>query len=248
MSVVAPPERIRELQEGWIRAARVSDAVARAAAGRALRGASDATKVLLKNLGKLDYPEVRGVRPPPKRIEDRLAKLRGALGAAPPPALTLFWETVGGISLVDLTAYQHVGFWKRRGVTGPAGFSDGVHIDRCSKGWVRFVCQDHDDLRSDPAGAPRGPYAIPISPDGYHKDNLSGGPTYGMAIGGGWLAPILDFEWSGSRRPLSAPEGPPDLIGYLRTALLECAGFPALYGSDSFEPVRIQLLDGVAPF
>ena len=30
-------------------------------------------------------------------------------------------------------------------------------------------------------------------------------------------------------------------MSYLRTALLECGGFPGLFGSAEFEPIRLQL-------
>ena len=97
-------------------------------------------------------------------------------------------------------------------------------------------------------------YYFELAPDGYHKDNISGGMPYGVRPGKVWLPTWEHFEWSGSRRPKSAwrpksaPSGLPDFLGYLRTAVLECAGFPGLFGDDAFEPLRLQLLARVKAF
>jgi hypothetical protein len=47
---------------------------------------------------------------------------------------------------------------------------------------------------------------------------------------------------------MSAPEGPPTFVEYLRTSILECAGFPGFFGVPEFEPVRLELLDGLPYF
>jgi hypothetical protein len=103
-------------------------------------------------------------------------------------------------------------------------------------------------LAEDPDVAPPEHYPLSLSPDGYHKGNISGGAPYEMQVGGVWLAPVENFAWSGALRPVSAPADPCDLAAYLRTARLECAGFPGLYGTPQFEPIREQLLRGVPIF
>jgi hypothetical protein len=69
----------------------------------------------------------------------------------------------------------------------------------------------------------------------------------GRRTGRAGLAPT-DFEWLGPKKPDSAPDGPCDLISFLRAALLECAGSPRLHGYEDFDPIRERLLEGVALF
>jgi hypothetical protein len=47
--------------------------------------------------------------------------------------------------------------------------------------------------------------------------------------------------------PITAPPEP-DVLSYLRTTVLVCAGFPALYGTPGFESYRIKLLSGMRCF
>ena len=108
--------------------------------------------------------------------------------------------------------------------------------------------QDFSDLAVDSALPADGRYLLSLAPDGYHKDDISGGAPYSIAVGGGWLAPWQNFAWTGARRPVSSPPDPCDLLGYLRTSLLECAGFPALLGAPSFEPIRERLLRNLEVF
>jgi hypothetical protein len=106
--------------------------------------------------------------------------------------------------------------------------------------WVEDVI---DTLRE--AVDDGGPPAIEIAPDDLHKDNVSGAGPYEILLPGPgddpWLA-VLDggFRW-GTPRPASAPHGQPDLVSYLRTAVLECGGFPGLYGHEAFERTRLRL-------
>jgi hypothetical protein len=59
---------------------------------------------------------------------------------------------------------------------------------------------------------------------------------------------VRNFDWGGPARPDIAPAGTVDFVSYLRVALLECGGFPGLYGSDGFEPWRAQLVSGLGTF
>jgi hypothetical protein len=154
---------------------------------------------------------------------------------------------VGGVSFVDLAEYAHVTFWRERGIVGPDGYCDGLHVDSCDNDWLTFALEDFPDMAgaTDPVSAQ--PYLLSLSPDGYHKDNISGGDPYGMLVQGDWLAPLENFSWTGPRRPLSASDRC-DLLSYLRTTVLECAGFPALFGVESFEPIRKRLLGGIEVF
>ncbi|MBA3404912.1 MAG: hypothetical protein H0U13_09560 [Gemmatimonadaceae bacterium] len=165
------------------------------------------------------------------------------MGGPVPPALASLWRIVGGVSLIDLKTYAHVEFWESSGVFEEPEYCNGVHIDACDDELVESVINDFDDSSKDDE-----PFLLPIAPDGYHKDNISGGLPYGMALQSNWLAPLENFEWTGMQRPVAAPDGPCDLLSYLRCSLLECAGFPGFYGLSAFVPFRRELLRGVPVF
>jgi hypothetical protein len=126
---------------------------------------------------------------------------------------------------------------------------DGLYLDGCDDEWFDCMIDELDALRAaETDGSSPLPFALPLAPDGLHKDNVSGGEPYFVVPGDRWLAPLRNFRWCGPARPHSAPPNPCDLLGYLRTAILECAGFPGLYGSDAFEPIRQRLLEDVPVF
>jgi hypothetical protein len=239
---------ITERQDAWRRDAMASDAVAREAAAAALSGVVEAAGTLLENLAELEYPRVRGARHHKRGKEARIQAVEARLAGPLPPALRLYWQIVGELSFVDFESYRHATFWTDRGVRGPKGYCDAVFLHDCDIEWIQFTTQDYGDLSEPPAASAAAVDSLPLSADGYHKDNISGGDSYEMRIGESWLQPLLNFEWAGALRPASAPPDPPDLIGYLRTSLLECAGFPGLYGVPEFEPVREYLLRGVRVF
>jgi hypothetical protein len=240
-------ESVIAAQQAWQEAARTSDEAAASAATAAFDGLIAATEALVRNLGALGFPDIPGRIAPEPRVRQRVATLERHVGGRVPPVLAEFWSRVGGISLVDLENYAHVPFFDTHRLRGRSEFCDGIHVDRCSASWLRFALDDYNDLRDDPDLAPPDAYMLSLSPDGYHKDNISGGDPYGVNVDDGWLAPWRNFEWP-RRRPLSVPSGECDFLGYLRSALLECAGFPGLYGLASFEPMRTRLLQGVCVF
>jgi len=248
MNDIPPIDAVIDNQTSWLHDAEMSNNLARASAEKAIHGLVDAARVLLDNLAELHYSKVPGLEPAEPGIDDRIRVLTGYVGGPLPPALTLFWQLVGGLSLVDLSQYKHVKFWRKLGVYRSGDHCDGVHIYPCNSEWLDFTRQDYSDLHDDPDVSPHDSYALSISPDRWHKDNVSGSGGYEMQVGRGWLAPLLDFTWEGPRRPASAPSGPCDLLSYLRTSLLECAGFPGLYGIEAFEPIRVRLLRGVSLF
>lgn len=129
-----------------------------------------------------------------------------------------------------------------------APFCDGLVVEPCSREWVDFICGDFRDWPENWPEATPEPFILSLSPDGYHKDNISGGASYGLFLGESWKPTWQYFEWPGARRPLSAPPGPPDFLAYLRTTVLECAGFPGLLGLPAFEAFRGRLLQGLPYF
>lgn len=235
-------------QRDWAHVAAAGGPAAQAAATAALQGFNRAIAVLAKNLRALGYPKVPGRILPEPGLPARIQRLEAALGAQVPPTLRVFWEVVGGVSLADLDDYRHATFWKDRGIEGPDGYCDALHLDPCSKAWLEFAEQDHADWADDPDLPAGSTYLLSLSPDGYHKDNISGGESYGVWTGEDSGAVLRNFAWTGRVRPESAPADEADVVSYLRTAVLECAGFPALHGVETFEALRVELLLGVVAF
>jgi len=223
--------------------------MALSAAERACTTMSLAIDVLAGNLASIDYPRFAGRIPASQGLARRIRKVERRLRAPLPPALKVFWRIVGGVSFVDLTDYAHVPFWKAHGMEGPKSCCDGLYLDGCDDDWFDCMLDELDARRAAETGAsPALAFQLPLAPDGLHKDNVSGGLPYCVVPGDNWLAPLRNFRWCGPARPHSAPPNPCDLLGYLRTAILECAGFPGLYGSESFEPIRQRLLEDVPTF
>jgi hypothetical protein len=242
-------DAILAAQQSWRLAARAGERIARPAAERACATMSEALDVLAGNLASLGYPPFAGRVPASPGLARRIHKIQRRLGGYLPPALKVFWQIVGGVSFVDLDSYAHVAFWHDRGMEGPQLCCDGLYIDACDDDWFDCMIDDLDDRRT--TAAPSDPVAVfelPIAPDGLHKDNRSGGQPYAVVSSDDWLAPLRNFRWSGVKRPDSAPANKIDLVSYLRTAILECAGFPGLFGQEHFEPIRQQLLADVPTF
>ena len=108
-----------------------------------------------------------------------------------PPPLLAVWQVVGGVSLLDLSDYSHCQFWEERGVgyvgDGASEFCDAVHIespvdDRVDS-FIDFVLEERFVWLDSGAAADGEPFEFPIAPDGYHKDDISGGPPYGLVPG-----------------------------------------------------------------
>ena len=240
-------DAILAAQQPWRLAARADDLAARSAAEQACTTMSEAIDVLAGNLATIGYPRFAGRIPSTPGLARRIRKIERRLGMPLPPALKVFWRIVGGVSFVDLTDYAHVRFWHEQGLAEV--HCDGLYLDGCDDDWFDCMLDELDARRAAAAdkGAPE-PFELPLSPDGPHKDNVSGGPPYAVIPGNDWLLPLRHYRWRGITRTHTAPAKSCDLIGYLRTTILECAGFPGLFGQDKFEPIRQRLLEDVPVF
>lgn len=209
----------------------------------ALQGCLAALREIERGLKALRYPVTEIVFSSAPNLDDLIVRIQRRTGLSFPPVLVEFWRTVGGVALVDLEAYAHVDFWREQGVA--TEYCDGLMIDACTSDWAEFVVDDYGIFKDEENR--RSPsYLIELAPDGYHKDDISGGPAYGVHSGNGWRADWQGFGWCG--QPASAVPGPVDFMAYLRTSVLECAGFPGLFGDSAFEPIRRSLLRNVKGF
>lgn len=233
-------------QQAWLALGENGTAV-EIAAGEALAACARALSVLGENLKAAGYTWVTIEPLTPDIVHRNVKAIESATGLTVPKVLTCFWELVGGVSFIDLGNYRHPAYWKVRNIHGPNGFADGLYIEPCSDEWTVYTCEDYQDWASDPEQN-SGEYLFTLAPDGFHKDNISGGAPYGVFPGSTWKPAWQYFEWSGAIRPITALVDPPDFLAYLRTAVLECAGFPGLFGVPAFEPVRASLLEGVPLF
>lgn len=240
--------KVAEAQRAWRQVAAAGGITAERAAAEAWARCGDSIAALARNLGQIGYPCTRLVQPCAPNLDQRVQEVEEAIGSAIPPVVKALWRTVGGLSLVDLGTYEHVEFWEDQGVFGPEGYCDGVYVDACTAEWADFISEELLEREYSADEESEFPFLISLSPDGYHKDNVSGGAPYGVYSGVTWVPVWENFAWSGYVRPETAPPDPPDFLAYVLTALLECAGFPALLGADGFQEVKERLLEGVPIF
>ncbi|WP_278466519.1 hypothetical protein [Gimesia maris] len=200
--------------------------------------------MLEERLAELGYPVASLILQPEAEQESRISHIETITQREVPAVFKQLWRTLGGISFIDLADYAHCEFWGRLGIEGAHGFCDGVYVDACSQEWLDYTVEDFEACQSDNTVSE---FLYSFAPDGYHKDDISGGDPYGLR-GEGWLAEVVFFSWSGKRVPESAPAFPLDLLGYLRTSILECGGFPGLLGHPKFEPIREKLVAGLPLF
>ncbi len=236
----------------YTRAIAAGPAAAEAAARNALMRCRDALGVLLERLTDLGYPG--GGAEHPSRLNtvpglgaplsiDAVAKLRATLPVEPPRVLELFWEIVGGIDLCDARERAHVLFFVKRSLRPdtPESLIDPLVIEAPTEAWLERAI---DAL----AAAPEDEAELPIAPDAFAKDNLGSDGPVTLAMNDDWM-PLLEgeFAWAGRLRPRLSPASP-DLLTYLRASVLECGGFPGLFGTAEFEDLRRLLTAGLPPF
>lgn len=241
---MATVQQIAAQRDLWLAADPEDEALAEAVS-TALLGCRRVVKQLEEGLRALGYPVQTFLRPSPAALGPKLAELETRTGIAIPRVVREFWRVVGGVSLVDLEHYQHDAFWSERGITGPHGFCDGFHVDACNADWLAYTLEDYESYAEE-EDLPSFRYSL--SPDGYHKDDISGGPPYAVGRNSVWRPTWENFSWPGYQRPQTAAPDPTDFLSYVRTALLECAGFPGLLGHPGFEPLRLSLVQGLETF
>lgn len=241
-------DKILEKQRAWLEAPTGNETVTSAMALESLSKCADAIAVLSGNLANLGYVWVSSGPIPANELEENIRMIEARTGLAVPKILVAFWRIIGGISFVDLEHYRHVRFWRERNIMGPQGFADGLHVYACNREWASYICDEYEEQQNDDEQDEANQFLLELSPDGYHKDNISGGESYGVFAESTWKPSWQYFEWSGAVKPATAFVNPPDFLSYLRTTILECAGFPGLLGIPAFERIRDELLKDVPLF
>lgn len=248
-------DRIREAARHYDFGVRDPDR-AEATARAALRACRDALDILVARLQDEGFPTSI-----PGRIRVELRDVERAvalLPQRPPSVLRIFWEEVGCIRLADSRDCAHADFFDARGMVGPSPdrTTDPLWVDGPEPDWIAFLADDveawRDERADDDEEVEIEPFLLSLSPDHYHKDHISGGGPYGVELGDDDWRPIFggDFAWVGHRRPESVVEAgyATHFVSYLRAGILECAGFPGLYGSEEFEPLRRRLVADLPVF
>lgn len=243
-------EKVRAAQDRW---SAMSPAERAAAGPSVIAACGDALRELRDRLLDLQFP----VRDVLHACPDLAAEMRRLELHGPPipPPLRALWEEVGSVTFVEIPGYSHVQFWIDQGIQfmGRFGridvlpqFCDGVRVEApCSAEWVDYQL-DEFTLQREAGDI----LAYMIAPDGYHKDDISGGDPYELAPSEDdpWAPRLKWFEWAGPQRPTTVHEDPPCFVSYLRASILECGGFPGLYGSRDYEPLRRRLVDNLPVF
>jgi hypothetical protein len=139
--------------------------------------------------------------PPPPDIKSKIEKVETLVGGPIPISLSIFWRVVGS---VDFIGYHPS--WPEYSdplVVYPTEAVDSEYDD-----WIA-AC-DEDGLEQV------GPFAIPLAPDVYHKDNVSGGAPYSIVVPNRAIDATFEDEFHETT-----------FVDYLRIAF-GCWGFPGL--------------------
>jgi len=191
-------------------------------------------KELIKRLDNLGYKfgvypldgsrvdgYVKPYNPPPSNISIRISEYETLDGIKLLPlSLRVFWEVVGD---VDFTGY-HPMFPQS---SDPLIIYPVEAIDATYSSW-RFSV-DEGDVEA-------GQFLVPLAPDYYHKDNVSGGSPYGLRVPNVAIDGIFENERLQTT-----------FVNYLRICF-RYGGFPGLQWSK--QPIRKEILaltDGLLP-
>ena len=175
------------------------------------------------------------------------AEVEAEVGGPLPLSLVAFWEEVGEVDFVGMHPEWPDGLDPL--VVGPpeAVLSDLSEVAGNDLFEDSISSELSGALGDENFEAPK--FFAGLAPDGLHKDNVSGGDPYGVAL----PCPAADFVFLCEGHNLL-------FVPYLRVAILRWGGFPGLDGSvarcGSFGPegraVRFDplegLLEGLEPF
>ena len=159
--------------------------------------------------------------PPSEKTLADLAELKERAGPLP-LSLAAFWQEVGTVD------------WVGRHPSWPDGLDPLVVYE--PEGAISDLDNWEELLEEGEVDASE-PFTAGLAPDDLHKDNISGGDPYSVAL----PDPSADFVLLYERHGLL-------FVPYLRLALLRWGGLPGLDGRDErFEPLG-GLVAGLEPF
>jgi hypothetical protein len=113
-----------------------------------------------------------------------------------PLSLRAFWHVVGTVSLIG------------RAPEGWPDYTDPLCVAPPEYGLSELREREPDE---------EGDFMCGLAPDFLHKDNVSGGPEYAIALPNSSADATFEEEWRGI-----------GFVPYLRVAILEWGGFPGL--------------------
>jgi len=235
-----PAKAVLALHQQWCGQFSAPGADAQAILRTAFQGCRLALQALQSELAAMRYP-VDPMLPASTEVQARVSRLEHAMGASVPRPLKLFWEEVGGVSLVALGGYEHVDFWDAQGLHSEC--CDGLYVEPLNEESEHYFLSEWEYAQEDPQD-----FYFSLSPDDCHKDNVSGGASYGVRPSRAQdevLTPWLGYEGSLDELEWGQPF---DLVAYLRWSVLVHAGFPGFGDSPAFQPIRDRLLRQVKVF
>lgn len=186
-----------------------------------LRTQFEILREILYQLGYLfeDTSQVIGI--PDSDIDKKLNRLTLEFGPLP-EALTQFYKIIGSLNF--LGTYPD---WKGCEYPDPLFV---YSIDEAMMALDEWLLYDVDRFGPENARA----FRVPIAPDYYHKENVSGGMWYNIVLPTSMSDPALADEWHKTT-----------FFGYLKTCLL-WGGFPGLEKSEGhnwpLETLRAAML------
>lgn len=162
-----------------------------------------------------DESVLPGPQPDCARVVDRISRAMGEV----PNALVEFWLIVGSVDLQGSHPEWTGCEYPDPLVVYPASIAE-MELDE-------FLSDEEERLRSE------YPYCIPISPDFFHKEDVSGGMYYNVTVPADADDPRLNDEWHATT-----------FRGYLNLSL-EYGGFSGLATADDHTWPLDDILFGI---
>lgn len=155
--------------------------------------------------------------PPPHNIGYKIKELETLVGTIP-LSLKVFWQVVGSVNLIGFHPN-----WP--------DFSDPLVVEPIETAFSEYNYwrERYEDEGPDEAGT----FVLPIAPDVFHKDNVSGGLPYGMKVPNMAIDAKVENE-----------EHDTTFVSYLRICFGQ-GGFP---GAKQLPLDLTQLTKGFLPF
>lgn len=150
--------------------------------------------------------------PPPGDVKDQVAQLERLVGPLP-LSLRAWYEVGGGVNLMGYQA-----LW-------PDIYTDPLVIDPIEAAFGEY--QDWQEQVAEEGLEEVGPFQVPIAPDFYHKNDVSGGGPYQIELPCIAVDALLLGEWHDA-----------NFVEYLR----ECFRWGGFPGFDIKHPMNPQHL------